>query len=290
LRIDADQNLRSLRQAAMLSRATAGRRGMTVHLAPETAADVLVSGDLHGNLFNLQALLKLADLDMNPQRHLVLQEFVHGTARYPDGGCRSHRMLDVLAALKSRHPHRLHLIMGNHELAQWTGRKVAKDDVYFNDLFEEGVRSCYGPRAEEMIEAYDQLFSSMLLAVRLPNSVFICHSIPEGRHLASFDVGLFEQMGLREEDLENKASLYHLVWGRDTRAETARKFAEMVDAEILITGHIAQEAGYGLPSDAHLILDSMASPAAYASIPTSESIPPTSLKEFVRLLPHGTRI
>jgi hypothetical protein len=284
LRIDVDQSLRTLRQASMLLRATTGRAGMTMHIPP-SAPDVVVAGDLHGNLDNLRAILQLADLEQHPGRHLVLQEFVHGTGRYPSGGCTSHRMLDLLAALKVRYPARLHLLLGNHELSQWTGRKVGKDGVYFNDLFEEGVARAYGERASEVVEAYDQLFSSMLLGVRLPNGVFLCHSIPESRHLDEFDPTILDRPGLTEEDLGKGSSAYRLVWGRDVSESTADRFAEIISADVLVTGHIAQPEGYGLPNHRQIILDSMASPAAVAVIPTSSPLPLGQLQPFVRLLP-----
>ncbi len=255
---------------------------------PDSASDVVVSGDLHGNLDNLRAIWKLADLEAHPNRHLVLQEFVHGTARYPQGGCMSHRMLDLLAALKVKYPQRLHLVLGNHELSQWTGRKIAKDDVYFNDLFEEGVARVYGERSKEILEAYDHLFSSMLLGVLLPRRVLVCHSIPEARHLATFDPLVFERMGFSEEDLGKGSSVYQLVWGRDVREETATRFAEMMDVEILVTGHIAQEAGYAIPNSKQIILDSMASPATIAILPVQPSCPTDRLASFIRFLPTGT--
>jgi hypothetical protein len=287
LGIDVDQALRTLRQAAMLLRMTTGREGMMLRI-PDSATDVVVSGDLHGNLDNLRAIWKLADLDAHPQRHLVLQEFVHGTARYPQGGCTSHRMLDLLAALKVKYPQRLHLVLGNHELSQWTGRKIAKDDVFFNDLFEEGVRGAYGERAGEILEGYDHLFASMLLGVRLPSRALICHSIPEGRHLATFDPQIFAQMGLSEEDLGKGSSVYQLVWGRDVREETATSFAAMMDVDLLVTGHIAQEAGYTIPNSKQIILDSMASPATFAILPAHQPLPLDNLGSLVRFLPAGT--
>lgn len=287
LGIDVDQSLRTLRQAAMLLRATTGREGMMLSI-PDLATDVVVSGDLHGNLDNLRAIWKLADLDAHPERHLVLQEFVHGTARYPQGGCMSHRMLDLLAALKVRYPQRLHLVLGNHELSQWTGRKIAKDDVYFNDLFEEGVARAYGERSEEILEAYDHLFASMLLGVRLPSRVLVCHSIPEARHLATFDPMIFQRKGLSEEDLGKGSSVYQLVWGRDVREDTATKFAAMMDVEVLVTGHIAQEAGFAIPNSRQIILDSMASPATFAILPARFPMPTENLVSFIRFLPAGT--
>ncbi|MBX9656647.1 metallophosphoesterase [bacterium] len=275
--VDADRMLKTIREAAMLLRATTGRRGMVIHLPKETA-DFVVAGDLHGNLTNLRSILAIADLDNHPHRHLILQEFVHGTARYPNGGCTSHRLLDAVSLLKTRYPQRVHLLLGNHELSQWTGRKVAKDDVYLNDLFEVGIEAAYGERVEEFTEAYDLLFSSMPLAVRTQNRVFMSHSIPESRHLPAFDYGVFERFGVGDDDLGKNSPVYQLVWGRDTRDETAAEFCRHVEADYLVTGHIPQEKGYAMPNSRQMIIDCVATPAACMLLPANR---PVTTDEFI---------
>src|SRR3954469_18111215 len=145
--------LTCLRQAIALTRATPGRRGHVVDLAD--CADVLVTGDLHGHVGNFQAVLRVADLAANPGRHFVMQEAIHGVYRYPDGGDKSHQLVDLFAALKCQFPRRVHYLPGNHELAQWTGRKVLKADENQNALFREGVNEAYGaPFGTQIYDAY----------------------------------------------------------------------------------------------------------------------------------------
>ena len=115
-----DRMLTHLRQAIALVRATPGRRGHTV--VPENCTDVLVAGDLHGHVEHFRALLNLADLANHPARHFVMQEVIHGRFRYPNGGDRSHQLVDLFAALKGQFPRQVHYLPGNHELAQWTNR------------------------------------------------------------------------------------------------------------------------------------------------------------------------
>ena len=50
--------------------------------------------------------------------------------------------------------------------------------------------------------------------------------------------------------------VYQLIWGRNMSPATAAKFAEQVDARILITGHQSQEMGYSVNGERHLILAS----------------------------------
>src|SRR5207249_8475223 len=144
--------LSTLRQAASLFRETPGRRGRVVTL--ETPTDVMVVGDLHGHIENFRQVLVRAELATHPDRHLVLQEFVHGPFRYPGGGDKSHQLLDLLAALKCQYPRQVHMLLGNHELSQWTARRIAKADVDLNDLFREGIGQAYGPQAATIYPQY----------------------------------------------------------------------------------------------------------------------------------------
>src|SRR5262249_41375052 len=149
--------------------------------------DVLVGGDLHGNVENFRGLLQRADLARHPRRHLVLQELVHGPFQYPGGGDRSHQLLDLLCALKCQYPRRVHLLLGNHELAKWTGRTIFKPDAALNAQSRQGVATAYGDRAEDVYAAYLELFAAVPLAVRTPNRVFLSHSLPAASRLDRFD-------------------------------------------------------------------------------------------------------
>ena len=111
----------------------------------ERAAEVMVVGDLHGNLPAFKKVLALAALDRIPERHLVLQELIHGPLMYPDDkGDRSHQLLDVVAALKCQYPERVHLILGNHELSELTGRIIGKDGETLNADVPQGITTAYG--------------------------------------------------------------------------------------------------------------------------------------------------
>jgi hypothetical protein len=281
--MDPDLMLRTIRRAAMLLRATPGRRGMVVHL-PEDASEVLVAGDLHGNLTNFRAILEVADLERRPKRHLVLQEFIHSVARVPGGGDLSHRLLDVVCALKEKYPDRVHLLFGNHELAQWAGRRIAKDGASLNDLFRAGVETTYGPRAGEVLEAYDELFSSLNLAVRSANGLFACHSIPTGRHLPEFDVGIFDRLGLDARDVGPASSVYRLLWGKGVSPTTAERFLEIVGAELLVTGHIAQDAGFAVLNPRQIVVDCSRRPAACALVPVDRPFESARLDCYIRML------
>src|SRR5207244_10253355 len=155
---DPDRLLQTLRRAAQAFRDTPGRRGRLV--VPQDVEEVLVAGDLHGNLENFRLLLQKGDLAQKPRRHLVLQELIHGPFHYAGGaGDKSHQLLDLAAALKCQYPRQVHLLLGNHELAQWTERWIMKGDLDLNQAFRAGVDTAYGARAADIYAAYRELFA-----------------------------------------------------------------------------------------------------------------------------------
>jgi hypothetical protein len=262
--------LHTLRQAVAAFRATPGRSGRLVRL--EHADEVLVAGDLHGHLENFKRVLERAALARHPGRHLVLQEVVHGPFRYPAGGDKSHQLLDLVAALKCQFPARVHFLLGNHELAQWQGQRIAKGDVDFNEVFREGVATAYGPHADEVYAAYLDLFAAVPLAVRTGNRVFLSHSLPGAKRLETFDPAVLEQDTHTDEDFQLGGPVHALVWGRDTSPEAAAAFLQKVDADLLVTGHIPCERGFDVPNDRQLILDACGATACYCLFPADRPL------------------
>jgi hypothetical protein len=279
---DPGRLLTTLQRAVGAFRATPGRRGRVVDL--QGATDVLVAGDLHGNLDNFRRLLPIADLARNPTRHFVLQEAIHGPYRYPAGGDRSHQLLDLIAALKCQFPRQVHFLIGNHELAQVTDRRIAKDDVELNGLFTEGVRSAYGARADEVYAVYRDLIGAAPLALRTVNRVFLSHSLPPASLLSAFDPSVLERDETTDADCVPGGAVHALVWGRDTRPDTAAAFLQKMDADLLVTGHIPCERGFDAPNDHQLILDSLGSPAGYCLFPADRPLTHPELLNCVGLL------
>jgi hypothetical protein len=276
---DPERLLHTLHRAVQAFRDTPGRRGRLVCL--DDAEDVLVAGDLHGNLENFRLLLHKADLARHPRRHLVLQELIHGPHRYPDGGDKSHQLVDLVAALKCQFPRQVHLLLGNHELAQWTDRPIGKEDVDLTEQFWLGVYAAYGDRAEEVYFSYLQLFAAVPLAVRTANRVFLSHSLPSAGRLAAFNPAVLEQDEADSAELLPGGSVYSLVWGRDVSASTAAAFLEKVDADLLITGHIPCDNGFAVPNDRQIILDSMSAPACCCLFPADRPLTQPELIDCV---------
>jgi hypothetical protein len=278
-----DRMLTHLRQAIALVRATPGRRGRIIDL--RDCSELLVAGDLHGHVGNFQAILKDADLANHPTRHFVLQELIHGKFRYPKGGDKSHQLVDLFAALKCQFPKQVHFIPGNHELAQWTNRPVLKADENLNVLFQTGVTEAYGPQYGPQIYAtYLELFQTLPVVLRTPNRILVCHSQPIAHVLSLFDPTRLEADTHNPADLQPGGVVHSMLWGRDTSAATTTEFLRKMNADLLVSGHIASDEGYQIPNDRQIILDCAECPAGYLLFPTTHPLTQPDLIKCLRTI------
>jgi hypothetical protein len=247
---------------------TPARRGNVVVVTPEIADEVMITGDLHGHRGNFNVLEKIANLDRNPRRYLILQEVCHGGPTYPsNGGCMSHTLLEDVARLKAEYPDRVHFILGNHELAELTDYPIQKNKQMLNLLFRLGLQQVYGLAAEKIREAYCPFLRSCPLAVRLPGGVFVTHSVPERVDVRPFDTSIFTRR-IEPAEFYGRNAIFDLVWGRDYRQENARAFAELVGADVLINGHEPCPEGFSTPNDYQVIVDCCGDRACYMILPT----------------------
>jgi hypothetical protein len=284
---DPKKILQTIKRATELFRATPGRRGSVVHL--DGAAEVMVVGDLHGNVTTFAQVLKVALLDKNPDRHLVLQELVHDPRadESPDGD-RSHRLVDLVCALKCQYPSRVHLILGNHELSELTGRSISKNGVMLNTLFREGLAASYRDESEAILQAYMNLFSSLPLMARTPNRVVVCHTVPDERDFENLDLELLERDEWPPDSLLRGGTVYALTWGRDLSQETADRFAQRLDADLFVIGHHPCEEGFTQANHRTLIVDATDPYPAYCIFRANEPATIESLLATTRILPLPT--
>ena len=280
---DPQKILATIRRATELFRATPGRKGGLITL-DDSVEDVMVVGDLHGNIPALRRVLIDADLANHPGRHLVLQELVHGNKFYPDeAGDRSHQLVDLVSALKCQNPERVHLILGNHELSELTGRPIAKAGVALNALFRQGVSTAYGAGADAIYDAYRGLFAALPLAIRTPNRVFLCHTIPDPMDLEDFDASIFDADAWPDRAMARHGAVYAITWGRNTDPENIDKFAQIVDADWFITGHQPCDDGFRQANHRQIIIDGTDPYPTYCLFPARGSATVESLLQGVRV-------
>lgn len=267
------------RRAAEANRACATRQGSIVCLTPDTADDVMIVADLHGNRLNFEKLLRIADLENHPRRHLVMQEVCHGGPEYPggDGGCMSHLLLEDCIRLKNEYPQRFHFLLSNHELAELGDFPICKARKMLNLLFRCGINEMYGKAGDQVRDAYLEFLAACPLALRLSSGVFISHSCPDNCDREPFDVSIFDRP-LACSDYRSGSPAFRLVWGRDFRPANAEAFARQVGAEVLIHGHEPCEAGYSAPNERQVILDGCCSQATYLILPVG---PPLTQADVV---------
>jgi hypothetical protein len=272
------------RQAAEDNRTTPGRVGNVIAITREMADEVMIAGDLHGHRRNFNLIRKIAALESHPRRHLILQEVCHGGLVYPqNGGCMSHAMLEDVAMLKVKFPAQVHFLLGNHELAELTDYPIQKNKVMLNLLFRLGMQQMYGEATERVREAFLPFLQTCPLAVRLPHSEFVSHSIPEFCDSRRFDVSIFEREIPFGEYFE-RSGVFQLVWGRDYRQQNADAFAEQIGARLFINGHEPCYEGFTAPNDRQIILDCCSDIGAYLMLPLDRELSLEEIMERVRKL------
>lgn len=260
------------------------RRGNVIELTPDTADEVMITADLHGHRRNFNKIRQIADLGANPRRHLVMQEVCHGGPTYPiSGGCMSHQMLEDVASLKVKFPEQVHFLLSNHELAEMTDYPIVKHGKMLNLMFRFGMQEMYGPATNKIREAFVPFLRTLPLAVRVPDGIWISHTVPDKVDRRKFNMEIFDRP-LRDDDFVEDSPVFGFVWGRDFRQENADAFAELVQAEILIHGHEPSSEGYSTPNSRQVILDCTSDQAKYAMLPVGERLSQEDVVSLIRPL------
>jgi hypothetical protein len=250
----ADTVVETLSTATEENLISAYRRHQVVNLPAE--GEVFIAGDIHDHRRNFDKLVRFANLAENPQRHLVLQELIHGDHWDPNGAEESWKMLVQAAELKCEFPTQVHFLLANHDLAQVHGEGIMKGGQSVCDAFNKGIKRDFGTSRGLVHASISEFLLSFPLAVRCPNGVFFCHSLPPDDELAKFDFTIFDRELTGPDYKRRVGPVYHLIWGRRTTPDGAKMFAEKVGASLLVTGHQTQETGYSTNGPHHLIIAS----------------------------------
>src|SRR3954454_22493886 len=122
-----DSILETLECATEESKLEVRRARQTGHLPAE--GEIWSSGDIHDHRRNFDKFVAAADLDNNPQRHIVLHELIQGDDYDAGGAGGSCRMLVQAAEPKCDPPRQVHFLLANHDLAQIYGEGIMKGGV-----------------------------------------------------------------------------------------------------------------------------------------------------------------
>mgnify|MGYP001567478098 CR=1 FL=1 len=251
--------IRLFEEAAGVLLADKHRKGDIVSLPPQ--GDLILTGDIHGNLANYEEIVNRAALDTNPQRHLVLHELIHDFCNR--GRDFSYEILQEAAKLKIAHPDQVHIFLGNHELAELEGEAIRKDGRTIPLVFSESRMKSLGGIGGEIREAAKKFFLALPVGLKTPANVWFSHSTP-AKAMHQFNLGLMEKaispkstsVITRGDAMLKAQVIKDLVWGRDHSVGSAATFAGKVGCDVLVVGHEFAVDGILAPNTRHLILDS----------------------------------
>lgn len=291
MQVSADRVIETLETAAEENQMSSLREQQVVVLPDE--GEMWMTGDLHDHRRNYEKLIRAADLRNNPGRHLVLHELIHGDYFDSHGAESSWITLFNAADLKCDFPDQVHFMLANHDLAQIHGEGIMKAGASVCEAFSAGVKKQFGGEADKVEIAVKEFLLSLPLAVRCPNRIFCCHSLPTDKQIETFDFTVFNRPLTGPDYARKTGPVYQLIWGRNMTPGTAALFAEEVEADILLTGHQPQESGYATNGPQHLILASDHNQGVYLPIDLSRQYKMDELVNEIRrfaMLEHGDEV
>ena len=223
-------------------------------VGPESG-DMVIAGDIHGHRRNFERVVTYAALDKNPDRHLLLQEIIHGGLEDKQGGCLSFELLADAVKFKISYPDRVHFILANHDTAFINNSEVMKGGKEMNAAMRAAMRRRFGSQTKEVESAIERFLFSQPLAVRCPNRIWISHSLPSDRMIEKFDFTIFDRE-LKINDIVRPNSAYLLTWGRVHSSKTLGFLAQQFDVDLFVLGHQIQETGWMSNDENLIIIDS----------------------------------
>jgi len=229
------------------------RQGNLINLPSQ--GSVIVTGDIHGHRRNFERIISFADLVNNAERHLVLQEIIHGGPEDRFGDCLSFELLFDVVRYKLQFPGRVHIMMGNHDTAFINNSYVMKGGREMNASMRSALERRFGRHIDQIDLAIRQFLFSLPLAVRCENRIGLAHSLPADRCVDDFDPEVLRRQ-LKVNDIVRPNSAYLLTWGRGHSQRTLDKMAELLDVDVFILGHQHQEKGFTRAGENALIIAS----------------------------------
>ena len=217
------------------------RQGNLVCLPP--IGSLVISGDIHGHRRNFEKITAFADLANNPDRHIVLQEIIHGGPQDSKGRCLSYELLFDAVRYKLSFPDRIHIIMGNHDAAFISNSGVMKDGKEMNRSMRSALDQQFQQSSADVKLAMKQLLLSQPLAVKCDNRIWMSHSLPSDRFADKFDPQIFDRQ-IKNDDCKKPGSAHLLTWGRNHTQTLLDKMAELFDVDIFVLGHQPQPNGW----------------------------------------------
>lgn len=267
-----------LLSGSRLARQNTLRNGQLLHLPAQ--GELVITGDLHNHRRNFQRIMKLSSLSAFPQRHVILQELIHGGALGTQGEDNSLELLLDAIDWALDYPGRVHFVLSNHDWAQVFGMPILKDGYDLTERFSRSFVVHFGSRAGDAIAAFREFVLSLPLACITVNGILMCHSLPGPTDMPHFDPGILTRT-LAPSDYVRMKSVYRMIWGRFQTDETLDSLARLWFAEMFICGHQPQEQGFGSIGKRMFLIDSSNNHGAVLAIDLARQYTTTTLREQI---------
>ncbi|MDX2131923.1 MAG: hypothetical protein SFY69_07725 [Planctomycetota bacterium] len=252
----------------------------------DTALRLIATGDLHDNPLHFEILVRAAGMDGSARRagnggvgaapaHLTLHEIIHGD-RLLHGMDFSYRVLARVAALKAAYPEHVHVLLGNHELAQMQRSGILKDGVRCVDAFSEGLAYAFGEDASRVEAAIDDFVLSMPLALRVHTrrgDILCAHSVPPAAVMGKFDTTVLSRELTIADYAPRQGAAHLMVWGRGYDEEGLEDLVEAWGVYMFVLGHEKAPEGSKFVAPNAVVLNSDHEKGVY--LPLDLTNPPT---------------
>ncbi|MGH2271882.1 metallophosphoesterase [Anaerohalosphaeraceae bacterium U12dextr] len=247
------QAIQLFNEGARLNTTSPLRRGNVVYLPDH--GKVVVTGDLHGHRRNFERIVRYANLDNNPETHVIFQEIIHGGPEDDFGGCLSYQLLFEVIKYKIRFPDQVHIILGNHDTAAICNTSVLKAGKEMNLAMKTAMRRHFKAKFEDVEAAMSDYMMSQPLAVKCANRIWLSHSLPADGFEEDFDTTIFDRPYTMD-DIQRPKPVYLLTWGRRHSQKALDYLAQKFDVDLFVLGHQPQEIGWGIAGTNTLIIAS----------------------------------
>ncbi len=229
------------------------RKGNVIYLGKSDS--VVIAGDIHGHRRNFERVVSFADMDNNPERHVILQEIIHGGPADDKGRCLSYELLFDVLKYKLQYPDRVHILMSNHDTSFICDSEVMKDGREMNLAMRQGLDEEFKEQSENVKLAIIQYLLSQPLAVKCDNGLWLSHSLPAERNWDKFDTAIFERE-IELDDLARTGSVYLLTWGRNQSQKLLDDASEKLGVKTFVLGHQSQPEGWTIAGENLIIIAS----------------------------------
>ena len=187
----------------------------------------MIITDLHGNLEDYFKYMELWNAFKGPDKHLIITgDFIHALEN--DG---SIEIIESLIEL-NKDP-MVHILLGNHELAQLTGENVFKNRINQTKAFNVMMYKAFGIEAYKKHAEYKEFFNSLAIAVKTANGVLISHAGPS---LCLRNINDLKYVTINQYD----PVLYEMVWNSvkfDNLESCVDMFLARIGCKVSIVGH-----------------------------------------------------